>query len=340
MTRSGRVVCFGEVLLRLSAPASELLLQTPRLDVHVGGAEANVAVSLACLGHETAVVGVLPDNPLGRAARDELRRYGVGTRGLRFAPGRMGLYFLSLGAVLRPSDITYDRADSAFAAAAPDAIDWERELDGAAWLHVSGATAAVGPNAAQAVVRAVREAKRRGVSVSFDGNYRAKMWAAWDGDAPGVLRSILECADIAFADDRDMSLVLEQRFGATDLVERRRAAAAAAFEAFPGLRRLASTVRVHHGVGDQELSALMFARDREHATRTFRLSGVVDRIGGGDAFAAGVLHGLIRGRDDRAALEFGLAAACLKHAVPGDFNLVREEDVLDLLAGGGLDVRR
>lgn len=335
-----RIVCFGEVLLRLSAPDKEALLQSPRLDARFGGAEANVAVSLARFGHQAAVASVLPDNPLGRAVRDELRRHGVDTQGLRFAPGRLGLYFLTPGAVLRPSDIVYDRAGSAFALAEPGLIDWDAELERAAWLHVSGVTPAVGPSSAEAAVRAVRAARRLGVRVSFDGNHRAKLWAAWDGNGPAVIRSILEQADIAFADDRDITLVLGADFSDLPRDERRARAAEAAFQAFPNLQRLASTVRIAYGADDHEVSASLFTREGERRTGSYRLTGIVDRIGGGDAFAAGVLHGMISGMDDQAALDFGLAAASLKHAIPGDFNLVDEADVQGLLAGGGLDVRR
>jgi 2-dehydro-3-deoxygluconokinase len=340
VSEAGRIVCFGEVLIRLSAPGAELLLQSPRLNATFGGAEANVAVSLARFGHRAAMATVLPDNPLGRAARDELRRHGVDTAAVAFAPGRMGLYFLAPGAVLRPSEITYDRQGSAFALASADLIDWERVLEGAAWLHVSGVTPAVGALGSAAAVRAVREARRLGVKVSFDGNYRGKLWGAWKGDAPAVLRAILECADLAFADDRDVALVLGLTFADLAVEERRRKAAEAAFQAFPALQRIASTVRVQRGVDDHELSAGMYTRHGEHRTRAFRLSRIVDRIGGGDAFAAGVLHGLITGLHDAASLEFGLAATCLKHSVPGDFNLVGLEDVDALLAGGGLDVKR
>lgn len=336
---TGRIVCFGEVLLRLSAPDSELLLQSPRLNVCVGGAEANVAVSLARLGLDSAVVSVLPDNPLGRAARDELRRHGVDTRGVAFAPGRMGLYFLSPGAVLRPSEITYDRADSAFARAAGDAVDWDEALRGAGWLHVSGVTPAIAPGGAEAAVRAVRAARRLGVRVSFDGNFRGKMWAAWDGDAPTILRSIFECADLAFVTERDIGLLLDREFdGPVDA--RRQAAADAAFAAFPNLQRMAATIRVQEGVTDQKLSALMCTRDDCFTTRTFSLAGIVDRIGSGDAFAAGVLYGLMKDEGEQAALDFGLAAACLKHATPGDFNLASEADVRALLSGDSLDVKR
>ena len=339
MITPGRIVCFGELLLRLAAPAAEVLLQSPRLEVRVGGAEANVAVSLARLGHPVAMVSVLPEGPLGTAARDELRRYGVDTSGVRFAAGRMGLYFLSPGAVLRPSEVTYDRAGSAFAAASPDLIDWEQVLPGAAWLHLSGVTPAVGANAAAAALRAAKVARAADVKVSFDGNYRSKLWAAWSGDAPSILRDILGHSDLAFIDDRDAALVLGRSFDG-EPVERRRTAASAAFEAFPNLQRIASTIREQQGVEDHTLGAVLFTRDAEHAARSFALSGVVDRIGGGDAFAAGVLHGLLDGLSDLDSLEFGLAAAALKHSIRGDFNLVGVGEVRALLAGAGLDVKR
>jgi 2-dehydro-3-deoxygluconokinase len=334
------VACFGELMLRLSAPDNEVLLQTPRLDARFGGAEANAAVSLARFGHRARVITVLPDNPVGRAARDELRRHGVDTSGLRFASGRMGLYFLTPGAVLRPSEVIYDRAGSAFADAAPDLIDWEQELAGIEWLHLTGVTPAVSPKTAEAAVRAARAARGLGVKVSFDGNYRAKLWAVWSGDGPAVIRSILECADLAFIDDRDVALVLGQSFDDLPQAERRLRAAGAAFEAFPQMSRIASTIRTQSSVGEQEISASLFTREEERRTAAYGLSGVVDRIGGGDAFAAGMLHGLLRGWDDQRSLEFALAAAALKHSIPGDFNLVEEAEVTALVEGGGLDVKR
>ena len=336
-----RVVCFGEVMLRLSAPPGELLMQSGRLAVHVGGAEANAAVSLARFGHSAAVVTRLPDNPLGRAARDELRGHGVDVSGVTTGEGRMGLYFLTPGAVLRASEVHYDRAGSAFALAQPDSFDWDAILAGAGWLHISGVTPAVGPNPAESALRAVRAARRLGVRVSFDGNYRAKLWAVWQGDGPAVLRELLAHADLAFLNEQDVGLALGRRFDDPDLRTRRRHAAASAFEAFPHLQRMAATVRVQHGVDDQEISALLFARGGAEAEASpYNLSGVVDRIGGGDAFAAGVLHGLLQGQDDAEALNFGLAAAALKHSVMGDFNLVSEADVRTLAAGVGLDVKR
>jgi len=337
----GPIVCFGEILIRLSAPDNELLLQSPRLDVRVGGAEANVAVSLSRLGKPARMVSFLPDNALGHAARDELRRHGVDTGGVVFALGRMGLYFLTPGAMLRPSDVIYDRADSAFAKAASDAVDWSVVLKGASLLHLSGITPAVGANAAAAALRAASAARELGVPVSFDGNFRGKLWAAWGGDGAKILHELLDKSTLAFIDDRDIALVLGQKSTSQDHSVRRRDAAKAAFAAFPGLQRIASTFRLQHSVDHHDLSAAMFLRDgAERNTRAIPLVGIVDRIGGGDAFAAGLLHGLRTGMTDQDALDFALGAACLKHAVPGDFNLVAESDVNAFLAQDGLDVRR
>jgi 2-dehydro-3-deoxygluconokinase len=337
----GAIVCFGEILIRLSAPDNELLLQTPRLSVHFGGAEANVAVSLSRLGQAARMVGFVPDNALGRTARDELRRYGVDVEAVRFSPGRMGLYFLTPGAMLRPSEVIYDRAGSSFAQAAPDAVDWRDALHGAAVLHLSGITPALGPDSAAAALRAAKTARGQGVTVSFDGNFRAKLWAAWGGDGPAILRDLLACADLAFIDDRDIALVLGHKFASTDPSERRREAVRAAFAAFPQLSRVASTFRIQHTVDDHELSAVMFTRaGGEFTARGRRLVGIVDRIGAGDAFAAGLLHGLRTRTSDQTALGFAHAAACLKHAIPGDFNLATETDVKAFLDQDRLDVRR
>jgi 2-dehydro-3-deoxygluconokinase len=341
MISQGPIVCFGEVLVRLTAPDSELLLQSGRLNVNFGGAETNVAVSLSRLGSPSRMVSVLPDNAIGHAAFDELRRHGVDVSGLRFTAGRMGLYFLTPGAVLRPSDVIYDRWGSVFAEAAPDAVDWRAMLQGASALHMSGITPALGPKAAEAALRAAKAAVALGVPVSFDGNYRGKLWTLWNGDGPKILRELLACATLAFVDDRDIALVLGQTFGAAVPVERCRQAAKAAFAAFPNLQRIATTSRAQESIHRHEFSAVSFARDgREWASEAQTLTGIVDRIGAGDAFAAGFLHGLRRGFDDQASLDFAKAAACLKHGIPGDFNLASEADVKALLEQEGLDVRR
>lgn len=334
------VVCFGEVLVRLAAPDNELLLQSPTLKVSFGGAEANVAVSLARLGHAARMLSVLPDNGLGHAAVDELRRYGVDASGVRFTPGRMGLYFLTPGAAQRSSQVLYDRADSAFSRGA-SAIDWDAALVGAGWLHVSGVTAAIGPDTAKAAVDAVRAARRLGLTVSMDCNYRATLWQAWDGDAPAILGEMLSQADLVFGDHRDIALVLGAPFeigGEADGL--RRWAADMAFKAWPNLQRLACTDRVQHTVNHHELAGFLISRDGAWRTESRPLNPIIDRIGGGDAFAAGVMHGLLTGMAPADLLEFAVAAAVLKHATPGDFNLATLADVEAVRSSDSLDVRR
>ncbi|MDY1034711.1 sugar kinase [Stenotrophomonas sp. CFBP8980] len=337
-----RVVCFGELLLRMSAPGNELLLQSPRLDVHVGGAEANVGVSLAHFGHEVAMASTVADNPLGAHALGELRRHGVDTRGVRLqADGRMGLYFLTTGAVQRASEVVYDRADSAFALSTAADYDWPTLLQGADWLHLSGVSPALGTDVAQATLAAARAARAQGVKVSFDGNFRPKLWQRWGGDAKAILRELFAQADIVFADYRDIEVVLGQPFAQDDVVARVEAAAAAAFAAFPQLQWMACTQRRALSVDHHALGALLIGRDGTRAQAPVRqLQGIVDRIGGGDAFAAGILHGIMRGFDADATVRFGLAAGGLKHSIPGDFNPVSEADVLALVGEERFDVRR
>lgn len=338
---SQRIVCFGEVLLRLGAPGHERLLQSPALQVHVGGAEANVAVALARYGHEAAVVGRIADNALGAAAVAELRRHGVDTRALRAGPGRMGLYFLETGAGHRPSSVLYDRADSAFARADAQAYDWPALLLGAHWLHLSGVTPALGQACADTAIAAARAARRAGVRVSFDGNFRGKLWQAWNGDAAALLRELMAQADWIFADHRDIAIALGVEPASDDAEARFAAAAHAAFAAFPQLQRVASTVRVQHSVDRQSLSARSLDRDGTAArTPVCELSAIVDRIGTGDAFAAGVLHGALAGLDAQDSLLFGWGAACLKHSVPGDFALFDAQDVRAFVAQDGYHVRR
>ena len=339
MSARTRIVCFGELLVRLSSADGEQLLQSPALHANFGGAEANVAVSLARFGHDAAMVSVVPPNALGAAAVAELRRNGVRTSGIVTAPGRMGLYFLVPGAVSRPSAVLYDRAGSAFALAAPTAIDWPTELRGARWLHLSGIASALGERAAAANQRAADTALELGLAVSFDGNYREQLWAASGGDAPRLLRAMLATAQLAFVDDRDIALSLGIELGGEPL-ERRRDAAAAAFAAFPRLETVCSTIREVDSASRQRLGGVMFTRKRELVSRTYSLDGIVDRVGAGDAFAAGILHGRVAGLADQDTLELGTAAAALKHSIRGDFNLVDLRDVEQLVAAKGLDIRR
>lgn len=338
---SKTIVCFGELLLRLGAPDRELLLQSPRFDAHVGGAEANVAISLAHFGHRVRMASVLPDNALGAHALGELRRHGVDCSAVQRAPGRMGLYFLATGAGLRPSEVLYDRAHSAFARATPDAIDWDSALADADWLHLSGVTPALGLASAAAAQRAADAARARDLHVVFDGNYRSALWQAWNGDAPSILRGLMARADLLFADHRDIAVVLGHEARGDDPAARFRDAAAVAFDAFPQLQCIASTVRTQHSVDAHALGAQLCTRAGEFVVApTYTLTSIVDRIGGGDAFAAGVIHGMRTGKPLADSLHLGLAAACLKHSVHGDFNRIGLHDVEAFLGDGRLDVRR
>ena len=334
------VACYGEVLLRLTAPGCGGWLQEPALEVNVGGAEANVAVSLTHFGHPASLVTVLPDNPLGHAAMGEIRRHGVRTDAVQFRPGRMGLYFLAVGAGHRPSEVLYDRTDSAFALAPPDLVDWDVALADYSWLHVSGITPAVSPSAAESCLRAVRAARARGVSVSFDCNYRAKLWERWQGSAKTILADLVNEADLLFAEQRDIGLVLGRDYERLPPERRFEKAAEEALEAFPRLQRIATTVRTQRNVDDHDLSAVLGGRNGLWTTRRYTLGRIVDRIGSGDAFAAGILHGILSGSDDQRVVDFALAAACLKHSIPGDFNRVGVAEVHHLLQDSGFTVRR
>lgn len=333
---SKAVVCFGEVLLRFTPPGHELLLQSPAMAATVAGAEANVAVALASFGHQARMATVLPDNALGHAALGELRKHGVDTRSVVFGAGRMGLFFLTPGAVRRPSEVLYDRADSAFAHA-PQLCRVETAIGEAKWFHVSGVTPALGRACADAAIAAAKTARAQGVPVSFDGNYRSKLWEPWKDHAPAILRQLFENADIVFGDERDIGLVLGRTFAGED---RRVRAAAAAFEAFPRLKRIACTVRTPQSVDAQDYGAVMLTRNGAHFVADLELTGIVDRVGTGDAFAAGVIHGILSGMGDSQALAFGHAAACLKHSIPGDFLTLGLDAVRAALADDGLDVKR
>ena len=337
-TMSQKIVCVGEVLLRLSQPGKELLLQTPRLEAHIGGAEANVAVALSKLGQTTAMASVLPDNSLGHAAAAELRRHGVDTSSIVWRDGRMGLYFLTHGAGPRPAEVLYDRARSAFAEAPADSFDWPELLRSAAWLHVSGITPAVSESGADLALRAMTTARAAGASVSFDCNFRSRLWGDRAAQAPRLLSTLCEQATLIFGEHRDIDFMLGTVPG--EVANRQRHAADRAFAAFKTLQWMAHTDRTRTGADVQQLSATLHARKESYTTRTHPLLGIVDRMGAGDAFAAGVLHGLIEGLSPPSVVEYGVAAACLKHTIPGDFNLIGRSDVELFLSDSQTDVRR
>jgi 2-dehydro-3-deoxygluconokinase len=334
------IVCLGELLLRLSSPGRELLLQSPSLQVHIGGAEANVAVSLRRLGHATRVVSAVPDNPLGQSCVAELRKHDVDTSGIQYLRGRMGLYFLTHGAGHRPAEVLYDRAESSFARAPSDAYNWNHLLRDTQWLHVSGITPAVSANAANAARFAMQTARKAGIKISFDCNFRARLWAERTAEAPTILRELASDADLLFGDQRDVAFIFGTDFSVAPKDKHAQMAANIAFEAFPNLQWIASTIRNRETMDSQELAGLLHTRSGTYTSRFFTLSGVVDRIGSGDAFAAGVIDQILKAAAPETIAEFACAAAILKHSIPGDFNLSSREDILALLGERTSDVRR
>lgn len=334
-----RTVFFGELLIRLAAPAKEILMQSPRLDLNVGGAEANVAVGLACLGHETAMISAVPDNALGLGAISAIRAHGVDCGAVQLSGrGRMGLYFLTPGAGLRAPEIIYDRAGSSFAQSKTSAYDWNALLANAGRLHLSGITPALGPASAEAAIDAAKAARRLGVAISFDGNYRAKLWESWNSNPKVTLSELIGYADILFGNHQDISLVLGKQFSG-DGADRRREAAEAAFASFPNLKLIASTSRHIIDADCHHISARVDTPTEQAQTEDVVVSGIVDRIGAGDAFAAGVLHAKTKGADIMTMARTGLALTCLKHSLPGDASLFRQADI-EAFNAGGLDVRR
>lgn len=332
------VTCFGELLVRLTPPGRQMIAQATSLGLTIGGAEANVAVALSSLGHDVRFAGLVADNPLGARAVGTLRGAGVDTRWLARAAGRMGLYFLEEGAGSRPSAITYDRAGSAFSLASAEAIDFGGALAGASLLHTGGITPALGAGGV-ALARAAQDAaKAAGVPICFDGNYRGALWSAWASEPATILRNLVADATILIGNHRDISLLLGKDFSG-DGEDRRREAAEAAFAAFPSLKLIASTARHLVTSEHHRIAARVDARDASHQTDEIDVTGIVDRIGTGDAFAAGVLDGWLADGDVRKMAETGLALTALKHSIPGDMTLV-DRATLDGFTAGGGDVRR
>ncbi len=329
---------FGELIVRLSS-ASVPIAHARALDVYAGGAEANVAVGLASLGHATRMISCVPDNDLGRLAVASLMAAGVDCSGVSRAAGRMALYFLSVGNGVRAPDVLYDRAGSAFARASAADFDFDRLLDGATHLHLSGITPALGPRSAELAIAAAQAAKARGMTVIFDGNYRAQLWRSWESDPRAILGTLVGLTDILFGNHRDIALLLGREFPGDDAA-RRREAAEAAFDAFPILKLIAATDRVVEDVSRHRLTARVDSPEGSAETAPMIVADIADRIGAGDAFAAGVLHAMLTSPGDLETIaRTGLALSALKHSLPGDASLFRQEDLESVLRGE-LDVRR
>ncbi|HET9983443.1 MAG TPA: sugar kinase [Longimicrobiales bacterium] len=334
-----RVVTFGEVMLRLKSPGAERLFQSPELEATFGGAEANVAVSLANYGHDACFVTALPATPVADAALAELRGLGVDTRFVRRQGERIGIYFLEGGANQRPSRVTYDRSGSAIASAKPGDFDWDRILDGAAWFHVSGVTPAISRTAAELSIEAARRARELGLTVSIDYNYRKNLWR-WGKSAPEVMPELVRYAHVGIANEEDCQNALgieaegDVASGTLD-VDRYRALAERVLERFPNLEKQVVTLRESRSADANGWSAVLHDRRDSFHSRAYEITDIVDRVGAGDSFAGGLIHGLLASGDDARALEFATAASCLKHSIPGDYNRVGIAEVEALMKGEG-----
>jgi 2-dehydro-3-deoxygluconokinase len=332
------IACFGEVLIRIASPGQSPIFASEGLAWNIAGAEANVAVALSHLGHRARMITALPESALGQAAIEQLQRHGVDLKhAISSADGRMGLYFLSKGAGPRPSVITYDRVGSVFAETDPEAFDFPAALNGADWLHVSGVTPAIGPNSAEAACRAAECATEMGIPVSFDFNHRSKMWARWNGDPAPYLRRIVGAATLVFANDHDLAHVLdikqEERGRSLKQAER-------AFAAFPRLAWLASAYRNVHSGERQSLTAELVTRTGRAMAGPADMEMIVDRIGGGDAFAGGLISAILQEKPLQRSIEEALAASVLKHYLPGDFLLAGQGDIDAFIDGAPSDVQR
>ncbi len=338
----GRVVTFGEVMLRLKSPGHERLLQSPLLEATFGGGEANVAVSLAQFGLESAFITALPANPIGDACIGFLRGRGVDTSLILRSGDRIGLYYLEAGANQRPSKVIYDRAHSSIMEAASDAFDWDRLFDGAVWFHVTGITPALSASTAELTLAAMKTAKRKGLTVSCDYNFRKNLWK-YGKKAAEVMPDLVRQTDIGIANEEDCQLALgislEPNGGGavTDThldPERYRLLCEKVLAAFPNLKYQAITLRESRSADCNGWSACLHNGHEFMLSTHYEVTDIVDRVGTGDAFAAGLIYALHSGMEDCDALEFAAAASCLKHSIPGDMNFCTASEVQQLVSGG------
>ncbi|MBC8589182.1 sugar kinase [Paratissierella segnis] len=330
-----KIVTLGEIMLRLSTPGFERFVQSDSFDVVYGGGEANVAVSLANYGHDAYFVSKLPKNEIGQAAVNSLRRFGVHTDYIVRGGDRVGIYYLESGASMRPSKVIYDRAHSSIAEADASDFDFDEIFKDADWFHFSGITPALSEKAAVMTEEALRAAKRHNVTVSVDLNYRKKLWTP--ERAKEVMSNLMQYVDVCIGNEEDAEKVLGFKPGKTDVTsgDLELAGYKDIFEQMMkkfGFKYVISSLRESYSASDNGWSACAYDGKEFYHSRKYDIR-IVDRVGGGDSFAAGVIHGLLEGKDFKDALEFGVAASALKHTVLGDFNMVTKDEVETLLKG-------
>src|SRR5690242_2352899 len=334
-----KIVTFGEIMLRLAPPGLEKFLQTPQFVATFGGGEANVAVSVAGFGLPSVYVTALPENPIADAAVRELRRFGVDTSHIVRAKGRLGIYYLEAGANQRPSKVIYDRAGSTIALAKPGDIPWNDVFTDAAWFHVTGITPAISATAAELSLESVKQARAMGLTVSCDLNYRKNLWK-YGKTAAEVMRELVKSVDIAIANEEDVQMSLgiqaevDVHSGQLDQAQYEKLTARVLAE-YPQLQAIAITLRESHNASHNGWSACLNDRKEFVVSSQYEITHIVDRVGGGDSFAGGLIYGYLNSKTPQEALEFAVAASCLKHSVPGDFNRVTADEVNALLKGGG-----
>ena len=330
-----RVVTFGEIMMRLATPGRLRFSQAKELELSYGGGEANVAVSLAHFGLGASFVTSLPKNPFGDGAVSVLRSHGVDTSFVSRGGERIGVYFLETGASQRPSVVVYDRAGSAVSQVGPGEFDWARVFGGADWFHFTGITPALGPRVAEATAEACRAAREAGLTVSCDLNYRKKLWTP--AQAKETMTGLMEWVDVAIGNEEDAEKVFGIKAEGADVGGGHVSAAGyeqvarTLAERFK-LKTVAITLRESRSADENGWSAMMLHEGSVHQSRKYEVR-IVDRVGGGDSFAAGLIYGLLSGRGGQGALEFAVAASCLKHSISGDFNLVSASEVENLVGG-------
>ncbi|HAJ32701.1 MAG TPA: 2-dehydro-3-deoxygluconokinase [Candidatus Atribacteria bacterium] len=333
-----KYITFGEIMLRLKSPNRERFFQSPLLEAAFGGGEANVAVGLARFGLNVAYVSVIPDNSIGDACLGELKRQGVNTTFVVRKGDRLGIYFLEAGANQRPSKVIYDRSHSAIAEAKPGDINWDRVFDGATWFHITGITPAISLSASELSLEAVKKAREKGITVSSDLNFRKKLWK-YGKSAPDVMGELVKYVDIVIANEEDCQKALGVKVDidveSGELqVNKYKELTEKILSLYP-IKKIAITLRESHSANYNGWSAVLNNRKEFLASKKYEIHNIVDRVGAGDTFAAGLIYGLNNLTNDKEALEFAVAASCLMHSIPGDLPLLSVEEVKSLTGGAG-----
>ena len=334
-----KVVTFGEIMLRLKSPGMERFFQSPSLEATFGGGEANVCVSLANYGMETGFITALPKNDIANACIRELRGFGVDTSSIVFNDGRVGIYFLESGANQRPSKVIYDRANSSIAIAKEDEIDFVKAFQGATWFHITGITPAISESASVLALKSVKTAKELGITVSCDLNYRKNLWK-YGKEAKEVMRELTKYVDVIIANEEDCqkSLGIENNShvegGVLD-TKKYEELAKEVLRQFPDTKKIAITLRESKSATHNDWSACIYNGKEFYVSKKYEIKNIIDRVGGGDSFAAGLIYGLNNYEKDSDALEFAVAASCLKHSILGDYNRVSVSEVTSLMGGDG-----